>query len=253
MPLGPQLRRKACICLLSPFPLNDFWLHQDSGVPQDFIFIFHFHVSHLWQDSRYDCTHMLWSCWGFLQARLSPPHGRWHGPHIGGPFCDKPPGIFWMSCQCACILASYVLYHCYATPLKHSKMHEICTLKHHQTWLNSTMGKSNTGCSWQEKLNPFTTNRYFDSGLVAVFSIVESGSCSSGKVLSSADFSGHQLIKTIKQNSVLWESNACSIHFFCLFIYYWHSLIVFWFINQLHSPKKDGKSCKSWQQQLQED
>ena len=75
---GQQSRRKACIltcyaCSLLFRSLNDLWSHQDSGVPQDFIFIFHFHVSHSWQDSGYDCTCMLWSHLGFLQARLSPP------------------------------------------------------------------------------------------------------------------------------------------------------------------------------------
>jgi hypothetical protein len=64
------------------------------------------------------------------------------------------------------------------------------------------------------KSNPFTTNRYFDFGLVAVFSILESGRCGGRKVLSSTEFSGRRLIKTIKQNSVLRQSKAHSIHFF---------------------------------------
>ena len=40
-----------------------------------FYCIFHFHVSHSWQDSGYDCMHMLWSHLGFLliiKAKSTP-------------------------------------------------------------------------------------------------------------------------------------------------------------------------------------
>ena len=61
-------------CSLLFHSSNDLRSHQDSGFPQDF-FIFHFHVSHSWQDSRYDHMHVLWSHLGFLliiKAKSTP-------------------------------------------------------------------------------------------------------------------------------------------------------------------------------------
>ena len=61
-------------CSLLFCSLNNLQSCQDSRFPQDF-FIFHFHVSHSWQDSGYDCVCMLWSHLGFLliiKAKSTP-------------------------------------------------------------------------------------------------------------------------------------------------------------------------------------
>ena len=101
----------------------------------------------------------------------------------------------WVFFECHASVHAYLphrfLYHCYATPLKHSKMHEICTRSITKLAGQTRPWEVEYRLQLAGKSNPFTTNRYFDFGLVAVFSILESGSCSGGKVLSSADFSGH--------------------------------------------------------------
>jgi hypothetical protein len=98
--------------------------------------------------------------------------------HASRYFLNVMPMCTYLPCR--------LLYYCYTTPLKHSKMHEICTLSPNLIKLDH--GRLNTGCSWQENHTCLLKTGILIFGLVVMFLILQNRCCGSRKVLLSADF-----------------------------------------------------------------